>query len=322
MDFHQILYSLFEKYYGEEPTEVIDLVGGASARKIVRLKSQKNNCIGIYNEHTKENIAFCEFSKIFKSNGFNVPEILFINEDYKTYLEQDLGDITLFSYSILEKSKFKLLEAYIQALHDLIEFQFKGIKIIDFNLCYQTEFFDLTQIIIDEKKFLENYLKIFRKDLYDKFSIEDFIDINNKLIEQKEYYFMYRDFQPRNIMVVDGKNYYIDYQSGRKGPLQYDIASFLYSSSIFLTDEEREYLLQNYLNLLDRKDISKRKFLEYYYYFAFIRIVQMLGSYGSIYINTNDNYQLERIKKGLNYLKFVIEELPKSNLTLKLKNLF
>ncbi|MCX7832684.1 MAG: hypothetical protein N2490_00520 [Ignavibacteria bacterium] len=322
MDYHHKLYKLFENYFGEEPTEVYDLVGGASKRKIVRLKSHHNNCIGIHNEDVKENIAFCEFTKTFKNNGFKVPEILFIDEELKDYLEEDLGDVTLFSYSILEKSRYKLLELYIKALSDLIEFQFKGIKIIDFDLCYQTKYFDLQQIILDEKKFLEDYLKIFRNDLYDEFSINDFSDLNNKLIEQKDYYFMYRDFQPRNIMIFNGENYYIDYQSGRKGPLQYDIASFLYSSSIIINDEEREYLLENYMSLLDRRDISKRTFFEYYYHFALIRIIQMLGSYALIYTNTGDNYQIERIKKGLSNLNSVINELPKSTLTFKLKKLF
>ncbi len=321
MDYHQELIKIFESYYGEEPSEVIDLVGGASDRKIVRLKSHNYNCIGIFNENIRENIAFCEFSKIFKNNGFNVPEIFLIDKHHKYYLEEDLGDVSLFSYSILEKSKYKIIDFYIQALADLIDFQFKGIKIIDFNLCYQTEYFNVEQIIKDERKFLENYLKIFRYDLYKEFSLEDFSDLNNKLIEQKDFYFMYRDFQPRNIMIVNGKNYYIDYQSGRKGPLQYDIASFLYSSSISLNDEEREYLLHHYLNMLERKEINKRAFIEYYYYFALIRLIQMLGSYGMIYSHTGDTYQIERIKKGLYNLDFILKELPKINLTKKLQKL-
>lgn len=318
MKYHHRLYKLFENYYAEEPSEVIDLVGGASDRKIVRLKSLRNSCIGIYNENVKENIAFCEFSKTFKINGFNVPEIFYIDKDYKIYIEEDLGDINLLSYSILEKSRYKIIERYIQSLNDLIDFQFKGKNIINFDLCYQTKYFNIEQILVDEKKFLENYLRIFRKDLYAKFSISDFKELNDKLTEQKEHYFMYRDFQPRNVMIFNNENYYIDYQSGRKGPLQYDVASFLYSSSIFLDEDEQKYLLHYYLNLLDRKGIQEIKFMDYYYYFALIRIIQMLGSYGLIYTNTNDKYQIERVKKGLRNLHSILREIPEIELKKKL----
>jgi len=321
MGYHQKLFKLFENYFGEEPSEVIDLAGGASERKIVRLKSQKYNCIGIHNENIKENIAFCEFSRTFKSYGFNVPEILYVDSDYKIYLEEDLGDVTLHSYSFLEKSRFKIIEYHIQALNDLLDFQLKGIKILNFDLCYQTKQFNIEQILLDEKKFLENYLKLFRKDLYNEINIGDFKDLNIKLTEQTDLYFMYRDFQPRNIMIFNEKNYYIDYQSGRKGPLQYDIASFLYSSSICINDEEREYLFHHYKNLIDRKGISEKIFMDYYYEFALIRIIQMLGSYGLIYSNTNDNYQIERIKKGLRNLGSVLNELPENNLYKKLRKL-
>jgi aminoglycoside/choline kinase family phosphotransferase len=182
--------------------------------------------------------------------GFNVPKIINVSQDNKYYLTEDLGNTTLYSYSLekntLSKEKFHYYE---QALTDLLDFQLSGPD-LDYSYCYESSVLDENVLINDFNKFEEYYLKIFQNGNYNNELKDHAFKYILKETDINYHYFLYRDFQPRNIMIYSGKLYYIDYQSGRKGPLEYDLASFLYSGSIFINDEERAKLLTHYLKIL------------------------------------------------------------------------
>lgn len=298
---------LFYKHFGKNIEKIDQLKADASDRKIYRLIAGYNSCIAVWNENVAENKAFIGFSKGFKQGGLNVPEIYRESDDIKFYLLEDLGDTTLF----MAKDNFKINSSsfifYCQlALKYLKEFQYKGLHYIDINLCYETKEFDLEQMKADEKKFSSYYLANFDEpSKYDKLLTPAFDYINSKLITTDKNFFMFRDFQPRNIMLKNEDLYFIDYQSGRKGPIYYDLASFLYSGSIELTEEEREFLIKSYLNNIKYKT-NKQEFAEMFKFFVLIRLIQVLGSYGYSYLQKKEKKYIEKIDKAIVNMKSLL----------------
>ncbi|MEO6696265.1 MAG: phosphotransferase [Ignavibacteria bacterium] len=295
---------LFFNKFGTNLDSIIELKADASERKIYRLFTNGNSFIGIYNNNIKENIAFINFTNTFVRLGFNVPIIINISGDNLYYIEDDLGDMTLFKFSA-ESAKIDLNNYYKKALADLIKFQVNAKEEIDYSYCYQTKAFNPEVLMYDFKKFNEYFNNIFLKNKLDDEVINNtFLDLAAIISKAENHFFLYRDFQPRNIMIKNNELYYIDYQSGRRGPLQYDVASFLYSGSISLIDEERNALIDYYLKEINKiMKCAEDEFRYYFYYFAFARIIQVLGAYGYQYKTRNDNEMIKKIYKAVNNLK-------------------
>lgn len=311
------LKKLFEDKFSDTPKEIKLIPGGASDRKIYRLKSENKTAIGICNKKIKENLAFINFTNTFKGYNLNVPEIYLISKDRKYYIEEDLGNVSLYIISNSKKlSRNSRLLYYKNALKDLINFQLTGKDNIDFKYCYETKIFNDIQIKFDFNKFWEFYFLKFAKVTSFKKSKGNILNIIlSRLLMEDNFYFMYRDFQPRNIMLKNNKLYYIDYQSGRKGPLQYDVASFLYSGSIVLSEKERNELLKYYLKQLGTKiNFEKKEFLKNYYYFVLIRLLQVLGSYGYLYYRKKDKYVFKKIGKAKKNLKSICKYIEEEEL--------
>jgi len=305
---HNIFRNLFYFKYSRNIKSIDEIKPGSSNRKIYRLKSEHHNCIGIYNEHIDENTAFIEFSKSLKSLGLNVPEFYCVSNDNKYYLIEDLGDTNLHSFS---KQKYvrkdELMWFYKKALKDLTEFQTRAVRELNFDLCYETKILDRTQFEYDLIKFQKYYLHKFIISPDEILINSAFEEILNQIPTSRNEYFVYRDFQLRNIMVKQGKLYYIDYQSGRKGPLQYDPASFLYSGSIFINEDERSELLEYYLSeLYDKVYINEKSFIKSFYYFVLLRLLQVLGSYGFNYQRSEDRNILFKVPRALKNIESII----------------
>lgn len=302
--FQELCYTKF----GTGIENISNLKADASERKIYRIKSGDNTYIGIFNEHADENNAFINFSKAFKVNGFNVPEIYAVSGDKLFYLEEDLGNTSLFKI-IFSDDSIDVMPLYKKSVSDLIKFQLIGKDIINFKDCYQTEVFDQTVIESDLFKFNEYYTTLFLKNTIDGKIIQDIIRISDRMLSEIDCgYFLYRDFQPRNIMIRANELYYIDYQSGRKGPLHYDLASFLYSGSIKINEDQRNALTDYYLNEVQGYIdivIDKDKFKSDLYFFVLLRLIQMLGSYAYLYKKRNDNDVLKKISGALNNLRSI-----------------
>lgn len=299
--------------FGTGIDNISNLKADASERKIYRINSGDNTFIGIFNEHADENNAFINFSLTFKKAGFKVPEILAVSYDKLFYLEEDLGNSTLFKLINSDESIDTML-LYKRSLSDLIEFQLKGKDIIDFKDCYQSEVFDKSVIESDLFKFNEYYTTIFLNSSIDDNMMKDIIRISSGMLSDVDCsYFLYRDFQPRNIMVKESELYYIDYQSGRKGPLHYDLASFLYSGSIKITEDQRIKLIDHYLNELKLQTqidiLQVDEFKTQFYFFVFLRLMQMLGSYAYLYKKRNDKEVLKKISGALNNLKSIRDKI-------------
>ncbi len=279
------LKAMFERWADEPVHSIEPLPAHGSDRKYFRIKSKHKSAIGAYNPDMKENIAFLSLSKHFKSLNLNVPEIYSQELDKNIYLEQDLGDTTLFDFLSERREK----EGFSQAIIDLSRkvvaylprFQIEANKGLDYSVCYPRGSFDRQSMHWDLNYFKYYFLKL-AKIPFDEQSLEnDFQAFIDFLLSTERDYFLYRDFQSRNIMIVDGEPYFIDYQGGRKGALQYDLASLLFDAKADIPTEIRQELLEHYLDVLEKYiAVNRKKFLEYYYGYVLIRIMQALGAYG------------------------------------------
>jgi aminoglycoside/choline kinase family phosphotransferase len=198
---------------------------------------------------------------------------------------------------------------YKKALKDLTVFQTKAVREINFDYCFETKKLDRTQFEYDLIKFQEYYLNKFVISPDEILINNTFEEILNNIPDYNTEYFVYRDFQPRNIKIKYGELYYIDYQSGRIGPLEYDPASFLYSGSIYINEDERKELLEYYLSSIMKKvGIDKKSFLNNFYYFVLLRLFQVLGSYGYNFNRSKDNKILFKVPRALKNIESIITQ--------------
>ncbi|WP_456408233.1 RapZ C-terminal domain-containing protein [Caldithrix abyssi] len=279
------LVKLFERWAGEKAASFEPLPAHGSDRKYYRIKGRHKQAIGVFNPDLKENIAFLTFTKHFRRLNLNVPEIYLQELDKNIYLEEDLGDTTLFSFltEVRQKEGFsqKIIDVYKKVAAYLPRFQVEANEGLDYSVCYPRASFDRQSMHWDLNYFKYYFLKL-AKIPFDEQSLEnDFQTFMDFLLSTDRDYFLYRDFQSRNIMLVNGEPYFIDYQGGRKGALQYDLASLLFDAKADIPAEVRQQLLEEYLKALENYiPVNREKFLQYYYGYVYIRIMQALGAYG------------------------------------------
>ncbi|MDZ4711477.1 MAG: hypothetical protein SGI89_04040 [bacterium] len=298
--FQELMFSKF----GQNLEDVKELKPDASDRKIYRLTSGQRTYIGIQNDNPSENLAFIGFSASFLKSGLNVPEIISVSDDNLFYIEEDLGDLTL--HKLMKAGSKHDLQGYFKkSLSDLLKFQIVAKDEVDYSLCYQTDNFNSEVVRSDLEKFNNYFPKIYSASKFNDDTVEAIVNKFSGILSNVDCnFFLYRDFQPRNIMIKKGELFYIDYQSGRKGPLHYDAASFLYSGSIDLEEAERVSLLTHYLTLLQNYvSCDEEEFKHYFYYFVFLRLLQAIGSYCYQHETKNDKEILKKVPKALNNLK-------------------
>jgi len=302
---------LFSKCFGLLPDSIYRLPQSGSDRIYYRVTSPKISVIATENENVKENETFFYFSDHFKKAGYPVPEIFGINEEKTLYLQSDFGDTSLLD--VLE-TKGKTDEVYLlfkQALSNLAGLQINGDKGLDYEQCITSKEFG-KQAIISDLLYFKYYFLDTLKIPYDKEKLlEDFDSLGNSLAPTEYKFFMYRDFQSRNIMVHQDKVYFIDFQGGMKGALQYDVASFLWQAKAELPEQWKESLLNYYIEEVDKlleTSLDKKIFISQYNSYVLIRLLQVLGAYGFRGIFERKAHFLVSIPLALNNLKSFLEQ--------------
>jgi len=261
-----ILSQLFESYFHALPTRVEPLQGqlGGSGRNIVRLANDEHKAIGIVYGVREENAAFLEFSKTFRRHGLPVPQIYAEDLDHGAYLEEDLGDLTLFQFlsgnRLGEDIAPEVIEAYRKVVAILPRFQVEMRHKVNYKVCYPRASFDRQSIAWDLNYFKYYFLRLAGIPFNEQALENDFAALTKFLLEADHNYFLYRDFQSRNVMLVDGSPYFLDYQGGRKGALQYDIASLLYDAKADLPQglkysDQSIQIEERYDNLMTKSKI-------------------------------------------------------------------
>jgi aminoglycoside/choline kinase family phosphotransferase len=282
-----LLKRLFEQHFQLPAEDAQPLQGqlGGSGRIIVRLTGGNLSAIGILYPVREENLAFLEFSRHFRRHGLPVPEIYAEDLSQGAYLEEDLGDTTLFEFlgenRTGEAVAPRAVEAYRKVVAMLPRFQVEAGRDLNYKLCYPRPSFDRQSIAWDLNYFKYYFLRLAGIPFNEQALEKDFSRLTKFLLGASHDYFLYRDFQSRNIMLRDGQPFFLDYQGGRKGALQYDIASLLYDGKADLPPEMRQELLDYYLDCLGSYiPVDRNAFMEHYYAYVYVRILQALGAYG------------------------------------------
>jgi len=302
-----ILSELFYKHFNNVALEIIKLPASGSVREYYRIKSEDRQVLGAFNKDLRENNAFFSFSKHFKWLGFNVPEIYTVYDDQQHYLLEDFGDETLYKFLVENKNTPKLKEYYQKVIENLSDFQFLGFKGIDFTVCYPRKIFDRQSMMWDLNYFKHYFVKL-AGVVFDEQALEnDFQAFTAFLQQAGSEYFMYRDFQSRNIIIKNDNLYYIDFQGGRKGPLQYDLASLLFDAKADLNHHFRNELLNYYLNYTQKLyGINPEVFMRFFYPIVLIRILQAFGASGYRGFFERKTHFLQSIPYALQNLEYII----------------
>lgn len=284
------LFKLFKEHYGSEPSEAVPLTGSASNRRYFRLSDRERTCVGVIGTNAEENHAFLTMAAHFRSKGLPVADIYGVSEDGMAYVQEDLGDAILYN-KVCEDFRSgdsgDSEELLCRTIALLPEIQFKGGTGLDYSVCYPERSFSRRMVMFDLNYFKYCFLKPSGLEFHEVPLQDEFERLADDLLggpnvqEYEEDTFMYRDFQARNVMLHDGQPYFIDFQGGRRGPIYYDLASFIWQPRAAYTDSLRQKLVEEYLQAVqkyitvDRKEFDQRLGL-----FILFRILQLLGAYG------------------------------------------
>ncbi|MDD3807899.1 MAG: RNase adapter RapZ, partial [Candidatus Marinimicrobia bacterium] len=308
---------LFKQFSGEYPSSISPLPQSGSDRHYFRLKNkQEMSFIAATNPDKKENEAFLSFTKHFRNKGFPVPDLYYEDIENACYLLEDLGDETLFSFSQKVRTSQifprQLINIYKTILEFLPKFQIEGYKGLDFSVCYPRDSFDKQSMMWDMSYFKYYFLKLAHIPFDEQLLEDDFNRLSGFLLQVDCEYFLYRDFQSRNIM-LRGETlnpWFIDYQGGRKGALQYDLASLLWDGKADIPYDIRTYLLEYYLDQLEKYiPVNRSAFTEYYYGYVLIRIMQAMGSYGYRGFYERKRHFLQSIPFSLKNIAWILKNV-------------
>jgi aminoglycoside/choline kinase family phosphotransferase len=311
-----VLQRLFEQHFHSPVARVQPLQGqlGGSGRRIIRLADDQQRAIGILYDVREENVAFLEFSRHFRRHGLPVPEIYADDLSQGAYLEQDLGDTTLFQFLSENRSPEGIapavLEAYRTALAILPRFQIEAGRDLNYKVCYPRASFDRQSIAWDLNYFKYYFLRLAGIPFSEQALEQDFSRLAKFLLTAAHEYFLYRDFQSRNVMLLDGQMFFLDYQGGRKGALQYDVASLLYDAKADLPPPLRQQLLDHYLDQLgDFIPLDREAFMRHYYAYVYVRILQALGAYGFRGFYERKPHFLQSVPYALKNLRWLLHNV-------------
>lgn len=276
--------NLYRTYTGHEAEEVTELPSSGSNRRYFRLHGPQT-LIGVSGTSIEENRAFIYMADHFRQKGLPVPEVYAQSDDQSFYLQEDLGDTLLFDAiekgrksSVFDESEKMLLR---QTITKLPEIQFMGSDGFDFSYCYPQEEFNQRSILWDLNYFKYCFLKATGMEFQENRLEDDFLKMSDVLLRNQSATFMYRDFQSRNVMIRDGQPWFIDFQGGRKGPVYYDVASFLWQAKAKYPEDLRQELLLDYIEALRKyMPVDEKYFLSQLRHFVLFRTLQVLGAYG------------------------------------------
>jgi aminoglycoside/choline kinase family phosphotransferase len=311
-----VLQKLFEQHFHVPPARIQPLQGqlGGSGRNIIRLSAEQQSAIGILYNVREENVAFLEFSRHFRKHGLAVPEIYAEDLNQGAYLEEDLGDTTLFEFLSKHRTDENIapdvVEAYRKVVAVLPRFQIEAGRDLNYKVCYPRASFDRQSISWDLNYFKYYFLRLAGIPFNEQALEDDFDSLTNFLLSASCDYFLYRDFQSRNIMLRNGQPFFLDYQGGRKGALQYDIASLLYDAKADLPPELRQQLLDLYIDELGGFiDVKREAFLHHYYAYVYVRILQALGAYGFRGFYERKAHFLQSVPYALKNLRWLLHNV-------------
>jgi len=281
----ETLRPLFESYTGQKLAEIVELPASGSNRRYFRLKGGNVSLIGAIGTNLQENHSFIYLAKHFREKGLRVPAVLAVSEDGGAYIQEDLGDQVLFSMVAQgrESGLYSSVETDLlrRTIEQLPRLQFLGAKGLDWKNCYPQEAFDARMVDFDLNYFKYCFLKATGLEFNEIQLQEDFEKFKADLLQEDDNTFLYRDFQARNVMIKDGEPWFIDFQGGRRGPIYYDVASFIWQARSRFPEDLKQELIKTYLRALQQfKQVDEAEFRSRLRLFVLFRTLQVLGAYG------------------------------------------
>ncbi len=307
----QSIQDLYQKWRGNEAASIDVLPQSGSERRYFRIhEDDGSTIIGTYGANKKENEAFIYFSNHFYNKQLPVANILAVSEDNIYYLQEDFGNISLIDRLESEGYTDNIYNLFQKSLQALAKLHVEGDEGLDYDRCLTNKEFGRQAIMADLLYFKYYFLDALRKPYDKQLLIDDFEALSNYLTHTEYKYFMFRDFQSRNIMVKpDDSIHFIDYQGGMKGAPQYDVASMLWQARANLNDEWKEKLLNDYIGALEKiidKKVNRSIFKSQYNGYVMIRLLQVLGAYGFRGLFERKAHFLTSIPLALTNLKWFI----------------
>jgi len=307
---NEAIKQLFASYSDATITSIDKLPQAGSERYYYRLHTNAGDFIATRGANVQENESFIYFSKHFHKKKLATPEIFCISADKVIYIQQDFGNVSLLNK--LEEHGYTdyVYSLFKQSLQQLAQLQVKGHEELDYKKCLTNESFGKEAIMADLLYFKYYFLDALRRP-YDKQKlIRDFEALSNYLSHTEYKFFMFRDFQSRNIMVTPDDNvHFIDYQGGMKGAPQYDVASLLWQARANLPDEWKQALLEDYINAFEKivdEPVDREVFRSQYNGYVLIRLLQVLGAYGFRGLFERKAQFLTSIPQALKNLKWFV----------------
>lgn len=277
---------LFTSVFSQEPLSILPITGSASNRQYYRLSADGFSCIGVVGVDVKENQAFIHLARHFASKGINVPEVLACSEDGMAYLLSDLGNEALFDLygkAVKTGEGIEVVEDLLcKTMGSLPKIQFKGAEDLDFENCTSVKRFDRRLVMFDLNYFKYCFLMPSGLEIDEVQLQDDFERFADDLTEGEDTHtFLYRDFNSRNVMVYDGSPYFIDFQGGMRGPVYYDIASFVWHARSGYPESLKARMMEAYLSSLrEYVAVDEAVFKKQLRKFVLFRALQVLGAYG------------------------------------------
>ena len=310
---------LFAGYSKESILSINKIPQSGSIRIYFRILTATKSYIATHGINIKENLSFIRFSRHFKSKQCPVPEIYAVNIEGTIYIQEDFGDISLLDRLEQEGYTDSVFNLFRQSLKELAHLQIQGDAGLDYENWTLTSSEFGKQAIMSDLLYFKYYFLYTLQLPYDKEKlIADFETFSAKLGDAEHKYFMFRDFQSRNILVKDEKVYFIDYQGGMKGALQYDVASLLWQAKAELNEAWKQGLMEYYMDCVETElgsPFTKKEFVQHYQGYVLIRLMQVLGAYGFRGLFERKAHFLVSIPLGLKNLRsflhqFTMEKVP------------
>jgi aminoglycoside/choline kinase family phosphotransferase len=301
---------LFNSFRGKDPERIEKLPQSGSDRIYFRIYEDNGTFIATYNLNVRENETFLNFTNHFRLHSLPMPEIFAVSGDKKIYIQQDLGTASLMNKLEQYGHNDYVYGLFQKSLKQLARVQVHGHDGLNYDWCLTAKEFG-KQAIMSDLLYCKYYFLDTLKLAYDKQAmLDDFEALSSYLTHTQHKYFMFRDFQSRNIIVNNDEVYFIDYQGGMQGALQYDVASLLWQAKAELSDEWKSSLLSYYIdqvdNLLEKK-IDRNIFINQYNGYVLIRLLQVLGAYGFRGFFQRKAHFLNSIPLALRNLKWFVE---------------
>ena len=305
---------LYKDVYAVEPSGCVQLTGSASNRKYFRISDSQSGCVGVVGTDVDENRAFIAIAEHFRSKGINVPVVFGASQDCSTYIQQDLGDNVLFNLYVKARKTGEGLEEVEKLLCRTIsmlpKIQFEGAEGLDFSVCYPQPSFDRRMIMFDLNYFKYCFLKPSGIEFNEILLQDEFEKFADDLLSQDSDTFLYRDFNARNVMIAEGVPYFIDFQGGRRGPIYYDVASFVFHSRADYPAELQQRMMECYFSELRKyTTIDEDYFYQMTDMFRLLRILQTLGAYGFRGLVEKKADFVSAIPLTLRHLKSLLEKV-------------